>query len=252
MIEREDRDFILSAMHVSANKKPTFNLAMPRSLCLSCYQPILWYHNIPAISWLWLGGKCASCSQPISVQYPIVELSTGILFLLVFSSYGFSVEAGLKLIFFMLMVCVVYIDWQHRLVPDSLSMPLIGLGLLASTFYDSASFGVASTDAILGMIIGYSLFALLNLCYRLLTQKTGIGGGDFRLAAAIGAWFGWVLLPWVLLISAFTALCYGLWLLLRSEYDSSEGIQFGSFLGLASILLLLLRDTALLPSFILI
>lgn len=251
MILRDESQYIQSALHLNPGQPQAFNLVVPRSRCLNCHTTIAWFHNIPLLSWFWLRGRCSTCQSSISIQYPVVEATTALILLFVLMQYGLTLEGAFKLLFFLSLICVVFIDWQHRLVPDSLSIPLIAGGLLASVFVSSSISGVSSTDAIIGATVGYLLFASLNVCYRLLTQKTGIGAGDFRLAAAMGAWFGWIMLPWLLLLAATSALVYGVFLLIRKQYHADEGVQFASFLGLAGIVLICIRDLGLLPNWIL-
>ena len=250
MILREDRRFMLNELNIHVADGPRFNLAVPRSQCLTCNAPIRWFNNIPLFSWFWLRGKCANCKAPISAQYPIVEAVTAIALLTVFNQFGLSLETGLKFFFYAALICIVFIDWHHRLIPDVVSLPLIAAGLLASVFSTSEYSVVSSSDAIIGLVLGFGIFALLNLCYKLITHRSGIGGGDFRLAGALGAWLGWLMLPWVLLVAALLALIYGCWLLIRGQYSQTQGIQFGSFMGLSGIALLAMQDAALLPAFV--
>ena len=250
MIERTERRLSLQQLAIEPPPAATLNLAWPGSFCLSCRSPIRWYHNVPLVSWMLLRGHCASCGSPISPRFPLVEALTATLFLTLFTCYGASVEFCFKAFFCMTLLAVAYIDWETGLLPDAATVPLIGGGLLYSTFTLFDANGVTPSDAIIGAVVGYGLFWTLNFAYRSLTGRDGIGYGDFKLVAALGAWFGWILLPLALLLAAMFAFVFGLIGLLRGTYQRDLGIRFAPFISVVGVGLLLARDLGVLPAYL--
>ncbi|HEY6824594.1 MAG TPA: prepilin peptidase, partial [Steroidobacteraceae bacterium] len=182
-----------------------FNLVVPRSACPVCRAPIRAFHNIPLLSWLLLRGKCASCAAPISTRYPLVEALTGVLSALIAWKFGFDWAAVAGLLVTWFLIALAFIDIDHQLLPDSLTLPLLWLGLFLSLFSAQSSGPALPVDtraSLIGAMAGYvSLWSVYHL-FRLLTGKDGMGYGDFKLFAALGAWFGWqMLLPIILIAS---------------------------------------------------
>jgi leader peptidase (prepilin peptidase) / N-methyltransferase len=223
-------------------QKDRYNLIVPRSACPACKAPITALQNIPVLSYLVLRGRCAQCAAHISLRYPIVEALTGILSATVAWKLGFAwpTAAGLVLTWFL--VALAFIDIDHQLLPDSLTLPLLWLGLLLSLFAPApagAPLPVDMRSSIIGAIAGYVCLWSVYHLFRLLTAKEGMGYGDFKLLAAIGAWLGWqMLLPTVLIAAAVGAVA-GIALLAARGQSRSTPIAFGPFLAAAGWLMLM-------------
>jgi leader peptidase (prepilin peptidase) / N-methyltransferase len=222
--------------------KQPFNLIVPRSACPACKAPITALQNIPIVSYLVLRGRCANCGVRISPRYPIVEALTGILSAAVAWKLGFGWPAAAGLVLTWFLVALAFIDIDHQLLPDSLTLPLLWLGLLLSLFAPPpgmAPIPVSMRSSIIGAIAGYlSLWTVYHL-FRLLTGKEGMGFGDFKLLAALGAWLGWrMLLPTVLIAAAVGAVA-GIVLLAARGQNRSTPIAFGPFLAAAGWLMLM-------------
>jgi leader peptidase (prepilin peptidase) / N-methyltransferase len=219
-----------------------FNLVVPRSACPACKAPITAVQNIPIVSYLVLRGRCAKCGVRISPRYPLVEALTGILSAAVAWKLGFGWPAAAGLVLTWFLVALAFIDIDTQLLPDSLTLPLLWLGLLLSLFAPppgSAPIPVDMRSSIIGAIAGYlSLWTVYHL-FRLLTGKEGMGFGDFKLLAALGAWLGWrMLLPTVLIAAAVGAVA-GIALLASRGQNRSTPIAFGPFLAAAGWLMLM-------------
>jgi leader peptidase (prepilin peptidase) / N-methyltransferase len=221
----------------SATSGPRFNLAVPRSVCPACHTPIRAIHNIPLLSYLVLRGRCASCQARISPRYPAVELLCGVATALVAWRFGFGPAAGCAAVVTWFLIALSGIDLDHQLLPDSLTLPLVWLGLLASLtgwgLHAGTALPVDPRSAIIGAAAGYlSLWAVYH-AFRLLTGKEGMGYGDFKLLAALGAWLGWqMLLPIVLLAAVVGALVGGA-LILAHRSERGNPMPFGPFLAAA-------------------
>ena len=220
-----------------------FNLVVPRSACPSCRAPIGALQNIPLLSWVMLGGKCAACGKPISVRYPLVEALTGILSALVAWRYGFGWPALAAMVLTWFLIALAFIDIDHQLLPDSLTLPLLWIGLFLSLWGAPAGAApvvpVDPRSSLIGAMAGYvSLWSVYHL-FRLLTGKEGMGYGDFKLFAALGAWLGWrMLLPTILIAAAVGALV-GIAMITLRGHNRSTPIPFGPFLAAAGWLMLM-------------
>ena len=240
-LEQPDHAATIPA-NTPAAAKERFNLVVPRSACPACKAPITALQNIPILSYLFLRGRCANCGVHISVRYPIVEALTGVLSAAVAWKMGFAwpVAAGLVLTWFL--VALAFIDIDHQLLPDSLTLPLLWLGLLLSLFApapDMAPVPVDMRSSIIGAIAGYLCLWSVYHLFRLLTAKEGMGYGDFKLLGALGAWLGWqMLLPTVLIAAAVGAVA-GIALLAARGQNRSTPIAFGPFLAAAGWLMLM-------------
>ncbi len=222
--------------------QPTFNLSVPRSRCGACGHQIRSWENIPVVSWLFLLGKCSACKSPISWRYPGVELLTAGLTLVVLSIYGFTWFGLATCLFTWTLVALTFIDYDTKLLPDQITLPLLWLGLFANGFF----VGVVSLhDAVLGAIFGYLFLWATYWGFKLITGKEGMGYGDFKLLAALGAWLGWMTLPGIILISALTGLVYALVRLALRRQSTAESIPFGPFLAVAGWVTLVFRDSVL-------
>jgi len=220
-----------------------FNLMVPRSRCPHCGHEIRWYENVPVLSYLFLRGKCASCSAPIGLRYPLVELATGLLF--AWCVWRMPGQAGSLAWcgFAAALLALALIDWDTTLLPDDITLPLLWAGLLASLIGLSA---VPLADAVWGAVVGYLSLWTIYWLFKLVTGKEGMGYGDFKLLAALGAWFGWqALLPIVLMASVIGAVI-GIALKLTSGLREGGYVPFGPFLAGAGFVLMFFGPGALL------
>jgi leader peptidase (prepilin peptidase)/N-methyltransferase len=213
-----------------------FNLVLPRSCCPSCRAPISALHNIPLLSYLALRGRCAHCQAKISLRYPAVELLSALSTAVVAWQFGFGWPAACAIVVGWFLIALTFIDLDHQLLPDALTLPLLWLGLLASlTGWNSSAHALPSdpVSAIGGAALGYlSLWAVFHL-FRLLTGKHGMGYGDFKLLAALGAWLGWQMLLPIVLLSAIVGAVVGLTLIALRRAQRGNPIPFGPFLAAA-------------------
>ena len=213
-----------------------YNLVTPRSACPHCGAPIRAHQNIPVLSWLLLGGKCANCRAPISPRYPIVELATAVLSAAVAWRFGWHWQTVAALFVTWALVALTVIDLDHQILPDSITLPLLWLGLLASLAWSAGLAPPIPTDpqsAILGAVAGYLSLWSVYWAFKLLTGKEGMGYGDFKLFGALGAWMGWQMLPLVLLLSAFAGAVVGIVLIAVRGRDRNIPIPFGPYLAAA-------------------
>ena len=230
----------------AAQPQAPFNLVVPRSACPACKAPITALQNIPVLSYLFLRGRCASCGVRISPRYPAIEALTGVLSAAVAWKFGFGWPALAALVLTWFLVALTFIDVDTQLLPDDLTLPLLWLGLLASLWAPLAS-GVAvhpplpqePRDAIIGALAGYlSLWSVYYL-FRLLTGKEGMGYGDFKLFAALGAWLGWKMLLPIILFAAVVGAVVGITIMVVRGQSRSIPIAFGPFLAAAGWLMLM-------------
>lgn len=221
-----------------------YNLVVPRSACPQCGTMITAAQNIPVISYLLLRGKCAKCSAKISVRYPVVELGTAILSALVAWKFGFVWYTAAALVFTWMLIALSGIDIDHQLLPDNMTLPLMWVGLLLSLAPTIPAIGlpVDPRTAIIGAVAGYlSLWTVYHL-FKLLTGKEGMGYGDFKLFAALGAWLGWQMLPLIILLSAFTGAVVGITMIAVRGRDRNIPIPFGPYLAAAGWIALMWGD----------
>lgn len=230
----------------STSPPPTLTLSSPPSACPTCHAPIKPWHNIPLLSWLALKGRCAACRAAISPRYPLVELATGVLSAWVAHHFGFGAPAACALLVTWVLIALTGIDLEHQLLPDTLTLPLLWAGLLAAVVVGPAlgvALPVAPTDAIIGAAAGYLSLWLVFHAFRLITGKEGMGYGDFKLFAALGAWLGWQLLPLIILLSAATGAVLGIALIALRGRDRAAPLPFGPYLAAAGWLALLYGDS---------
>ncbi len=225
----------------AAATAPPFNLAVPRSACPFCKTPLAAWQNVPVVSWLLLRGRCARCAHPISVRYPLVEALTGLLSAVVAWRFGLGWPALAALVLTWYLVALTFIDVDHQLLPDSLTLPLLWGGLfisLFSAYAGEAAIPVDVRSSLIGAIAGYlSLWSVYHL-FRLLTGKEGMGYGDFKLFAALGAWLGWQMLLPVILLAAVSGTVVGLALIGLRRHDRANPLPFGPFLAASGWLVL--------------
>ncbi|WOX48853.1 A24 family peptidase [Aeromonas sp. XH] len=216
-----------------------YNLMVPRSRCPHCDHPIGALENIPLLSWLWLRGRCRNCRAPISARYPLVELLTALLSVAVAATLtpGWGTLAALVLTW--VLVALTFIDLDKMLLPDQLTLPLLWGGLL----FNLLGGFVPLADAVIGAMAGYLVLWALYWAFKLLTGKEGMGYGDFKLLAALGAWLGWQVLPIVLLLSSLVGAAIGIGLILLRNHHQGKPIPFGPYLAIAGWIALLWGDS---------
>ncbi|MCG4452033.1 A24 family peptidase [Pseudomonas sp. MMS21-TM103] len=214
---------------------PLFNLILPNSRCPHCGHEIRPWENIPLISYLFLRGKCSSCKAPISLRYPLVELACGLLSAYVAWHFGFTWQAAGMLLLTWGLLAMSLIDADHQLLPDSLVLPLLWLGLIANYFGLFTSLEAALWGAIGGYLSLWSVYWL----FKLVTGKEGMGYGDFKLLAMLGAWGGWQVLPLTILLSSLVGAVLGLIMLRLRNAETSTPIPFGPYLAIAGWIALL-------------
>ena len=214
-----------------APRAEPYNLFTPRSRCPSCGAGITAWHNVPVVSWLALRGKCASCKAPISARYPAVEILAAVLAVLAAWRFGYSLALAFALAYVWALAALTFIDFDTQLLPDDITLPLLWLGLIAN------SFGLFTDlrSAVAGAVGGYMVLWLVYWGFRLIARKEGMGYGDFKLLAAIGAWTGWQVLPFVIIVSAGVGAILGSLALWLSRKGADTRIPFGPYLALGGI-----------------
>lgn len=210
--------------------KGIYNLSVPRSTCPKCHTPIRIIDNIPVVSWLLLRGKCRQCDNPISARYPLIELLSGILSFVVSYQLGFSYFTLALLIFTFVLIAATFIDLDTMLLPDSLTLPLIWAGIALALFQISP---ISLQDSVIGAMAGYLSLWSVYWLFKLATGKEGMGYGDFKLLAALGAWLGWQQLPMLILFSSLVGLVFGLIQLRLKRQGIDKAFPFGPYLAIA-------------------
>jgi leader peptidase (prepilin peptidase)/N-methyltransferase len=222
-----------------------FTLSTPRSACPKCKAPITAWQNIPVVSWLVLRGRCAACRTKISARYPLVELATGVLSACVAWHFGFGMPAACALLVTWSLIALTGIDIDHQLLPDNITLPLMWAGLVAAVAIGpatGAALPVSPKDAVVGAAAGYLSLWLVFHAFKLVTGKEGMGYGDFKLFAALGAWLGWKVLPLVIILSAATGAVLGLLMIALRGRDRSAPMPFGPYLAAAGWLAMMYGD----------
>ncbi len=215
-------------------KQETFNLALPRSRCPACAHPISALQNIPIASYLALRGKCSACGTRISPRYPLIEGLSGLAGAYAAWHFGFGLAAFAAMLFLWCMIALSFIDFDTQLLPDSITLPLLWAGLLLNlggTFVDLGS-------AVIGAAAGYLALWSVYWGFKIATGKEGMGFGDFKLLAAVGAWLGWQMLPLVVLASSFVGAVFGISLMLIAKHGRNVPIPFGPYLAAAGVIAL--------------
>jgi leader peptidase (prepilin peptidase)/N-methyltransferase len=245
MLEREWRlqahEHLTGLERVSSDQQASFNLFTPRSRCSSCGAQVAAWQNIPVISWLLLRGRCGSCKTSISVRYPIIELLTGILSGIIVWQFGTGITAAVTLVLVWGLIVLTMIDIDYQLLPDNITDPLLWLGLGFSLLHDPAAdlpFPDTQT-AIIGAIAGYLSLWSVYWLFKLATGKEGMGYGDFKLLAVLGAWLGWQMLPLIILLSAVVGAIVGIAMIILLDRDHQIPIPFGPYLAGAGLIALL-------------
>jgi leader peptidase (prepilin peptidase)/N-methyltransferase len=205
------------------------NLCLPHSHCPHCQQSLKVWHNIPLISYLVLGGKCAYCSGKISTRYPLIEALTCFASVYVAWRFGFSWQTGGALLFTWILIALTFIDLDYHLLPDQLTLFLLGIGLFLSLF----TIFCPMQDAIIGTIAGYLIFAFTQWIFKFATGKVGMGEGDFKFLAALGAFLGWQMLPIIILLASISGVIFSLTHMLIKHQFKSVALPFGPYLAMA-------------------
>ena len=224
----------------ATDKGPKYNLITPRSACPACQAPITAAQNVPVISWLVLRGRCANCQASISARYPLVELLTGLMSAAVAWKFGYGAPLAMALGITWTLIALTFIDLDTQLLPDSLTLPLLWAALAASLWATTgAAMPVDPRTALIGAIAGYlSLWSVFHL-FRLITGKEGMGYGDFKLLAALGAWLGWQMLLPIILMSAMVGAIVGIVMIWRFGRDRQVPMAFGPYLAAAGWIMLM-------------
>lgn len=224
--------------NTNSTESTPFNLIKPDSTCPKCQHKIRAWENIPVISWLLLRGKCSQCKNAISIRYPLIELGTALCSVWIAWHFGYSWSALAGVVMTWILVALIFIDIDTMLLPDQLTLPLLWMGLLFSIVNPA----VTSADSIIGATVGYLSLWSVYWAFKLLTGKEGMGYGDFKLLAALGAWMGWQYLAIVVLMSSLVGAVIGISVLSFQGKDKGQAIPFGPYLAIAGWLTLLYGD----------
>ncbi len=241
MMQRESDNYMAMENDEPPPHGDRYNLLAPRSACPACGHQLSAMENIPVLSYLWLRGRCSECRAPISPRYPAVELLTAALSALVVWQLGSSLQGLAALVLVWMLIALTFIDIDTQILPDDLSLPLLWMGLLLNL---NGTF-VPLADAVIGAAAGYLSLWCVFWLFRLATGKEGIGYGDFKLLAALGAWLGWTMLPLIVLLSSAIGAIVGLLLILLRGHHRDKPIPFGPFLALAGLVALLYGEALL-------
>ena len=231
MQARRWRDDAFETLTIQATPRAPYNLAWPRSQCPTCRTPIPFYHNVPIVSFFVLRGACRQCRAPIPRRYPIIEVLIGVIALVCVARWGFTVSAASYLVFIAGLAAIALIDWDTGFIPDEISVTFIWLGLVNVAWIDDGDLLLA--DAIAGAIAGYLVLWAIFWAFKLSTGRDGMGYGDFKLLAAIGAWLGWQMLPTVVLVAAISGLVFASARYLKTR--DTGPLPFGPFLSLGGV-----------------
>ncbi len=235
MLQRETDNFIALERDEPPPHTARYNLVLPRSACPSCGHTLSAVENIPLLSWLWLRGRCRHCRAPVSPRYPLVELLSALLSGLAVWRLGSGAEGLAALLLVWTLVALTFIDLDTQILPDDLTLPLTWAGLLVNL----PGLFVPLPQAVIGAVAGYLSLWLVYWAFRLVTGKEGMGYGDFKLLAALGAWLGWMMLPLIVLLSSALGAAVGLGLILLRGHQRDKPIPFGPFLAVAGLVALL-------------
>ncbi len=217
-----------------ADNLPQYNLVTPRSACPHCNQTIGLLENIPIISYVLQKGTCRHCKNPINARYLVVEVLSGLIVAFIAWQFGWSTHSVASIILALSLLTLTCIDLETQLLPDNITLPLVWLGLLFNLNQEFTTI----ESAVLGAVFGYLILWAVYWIFKITTNKEGMGYGDFKMLAAIGAWLGWAVLPLVILISSLTASIVGITLILLKKQDRATAIPFGLYLALAGIIAL--------------
>ncbi|WP_374582567.1 A24 family peptidase [Pseudoduganella sp.] len=234
MMQREFDNYIAEESGKDLPHTDRYNLVLPRSACPHCGHRITALENIPVLSWLALRGKCRACKAPISARYPLIEAVSGLLSGWLVWQFGFGWIGMATLVFAWLLLAMTFIDIDTQLLPDDLTYPLLWLGLLVNL---NGAF-TPLRDAVIGAAAGFMVLWTVNAAYKLVRGREGMGGGDFKLLAALGAWMGWQMLPAIILLSSAVGAVVGIIIIVASRLGFEHKIPFGPYLAGAGLLAL--------------
>jgi leader peptidase (prepilin peptidase)/N-methyltransferase len=235
-----------SSAAVASKTEPAFNLMVPRSCCPKCKAPITAWQNIPVISYLLLRGRCAGCGVKISLRYPIIESASALLSMVVAVKFGFAWYTAAALAMTWCLIVLSVIDFDHQLLPDQITLPLVWIGLLLSLWATPDSpLAHDMRSSIIGGVAGYLCLWSVYWLFKLLTGKEGMGYGDFKLLAAFGTWLGWQPLLLIVLLSAFAGAVIGVGLIVFRGRDRNIPIPYGPYLAIAGWIAMLWGDQIL-------
>lgn len=234
MMEREWREQCAALNGESPPDEARLSLSFPRSRCPACGHPISASENVPIVSYLLLRGRCSGCSARISPRYPMIEALTCLLSVLTVWHFGFSLSAGAALILIWSLIALTFIDFDTQLLPDAITLPLLWLGLLFNLFGGFASL----PSAVIGAMAGYLSLWSVYWLFKLATGKEGMGYGDFKLLAALGAWLGWQMLPCIILLSSLVGAVIGISLIILAKRGREVPMPFGPYLACAGLIAL--------------
>jgi leader peptidase (prepilin peptidase)/N-methyltransferase len=240
MMEKEWRRecSLLLELDIPGDTGEKFNLFYPRSSCPHCHHRIKAIENIPIVSFIALGGRCKGCGEKISLQYPMVEGMSGLLALFIAMHFGPTMQSLLAFFFTWSLLVLSVIDFEHKLLPDSITLPFLWLGIIANMF------GLFTDiySSLYGAIFGYLILWFVYIGFKLLTGKEGMGHGDFKLLAMLGAWLGWQALPLIIILSSLVGSLVGICLILFKSHAKSQPIPFGPYLAVAGWIALIYGD----------
>ena len=236
---QDSREFLADEVaNIKPKNLPQVTLSKPDSTCPKCDHKIRFYENIPVLSWLFLKGKCSQCKNKISARYPLIEITTMLLSLIAAHHFGATITTLWILVLTWCLISLTMIDFDHMLLPDQITLPLLWLGLLININGTI----VPLSDAVIGAAAGYmSLYSVFWL-FKAITGKEGMGYGDFKLFAVFGAWVGWQLLPLLILMASVVGAIVGIALMLFKNHQREQGIPFGPYLAVAGWITLLWGD----------
>jgi len=234
MMQRESDNYVAQESGKELPHTDRYNLMAPRSCCPHCGHQISALENIPVVSWLVLRGKCRNCKAPISPRYPVVELITGLLSAFLVWTFGSGLAGLGTLLFVYLLIAMTWIDYDTKLLPDDLTLPLLWAGLLINI---NGTF-VPLQDAVIGAAAGYLVLWGVYHLFKAVTGKEGMGYGDFKLLAALGAWLGWAMLPTIILLSSVVGAVVGISLIVFAKRGRDNPIPFGPYLAAAGLIAL--------------
>ena len=236
MLERGWRTQCAELSGVAVPEEPAYNLLVPRSQCPACGHPISALENVPVVSFLVLRGRCVACKAPISARYPLVELLTAALTVGALLRFGETPGAIAACVLLWMLIALTFIDFDTQLLPDNLTLPLLWAGLLANVL--GALPSVSLRDAVIGALAGYLTLWIVYWLFKLIRGKEGMGYGDFKLLAALGAWLGWQMLPLIVLLSSAIGALIGVGLVVFKGRDHQIPLAFGPYLAIAGVIAL--------------
>jgi leader peptidase (prepilin peptidase)/N-methyltransferase len=234
MLERGWREQCAELSGQTPAPEPAYNLVVPRSACPSCGHRIGAHENVPIVSWLALRGRCSACKAAIPARYPLVELAGGLLAAYAVWRFGLTWKGGAACVFLWTLTALTVIDFDTQLLPDDLTLPLLWAGLIANLF----ELFVPLRTAVIGAAAGYLALWLVYWIFKLVRGKEGMGYGDFKLLAALGAWLGWAMLPLIVLLASVVGAVIGLTLIVFKGRDHNVPLAFGPYLAIAGAIAL--------------